>query len=146
MLQLWRTRPPRKRVSAAPSAQKVPFLSKCFPHGGHLSRQSTAAAAAFVPRLSGNLREERRRRDPGGTLWKLKENCEVFHRNAAYRQTYLKVLFIEWQKSPLGYWRDMSFRSVLTVSSTLLFFFLSVFHFILPWISVLALELSNQTL
>lgn len=56
MLQLRRTRPPCQRVSAAPSAQKVPFLSECFPHGGQLSAQSTAAAAAgaFVSRLSGN--------------------------------------------------------------------------------------------
>ena len=55
MLQLWRARPPCQRMPVAPSAQKVSLLPECVPHGGQLSGQSTAAAAApLVSRLSGN--------------------------------------------------------------------------------------------
>lgn len=61
MLQLWRSRTSRQRVPAAPSAQKVPFLSEHLPHGGRLSGQSAAAdaAAAADATDAGKLRDGR---------------------------------------------------------------------------------------
>ncbi len=105
MLQLWRARPSCQRVSAAPSAQKVPFLSEPFPHGGQLSAQSAAAAAAAaVSQLTGNsyLTEGRGRGAKpcrwnlwvtnGGILWGF--SLEHF-----LQKELPQVLFIELQKS-----------------------------------------------
>jgi len=101
MLQLWRTGPSRQRVSAAPAAQKVPFLSECFPHGGQLPGPSAAASAASSSSfISGNLTEGRGRgAEPGHPLRKLRVNdggraVRFFHWNTDHRKSYTSGFYL----------------------------------------------------
>lgn len=156
MLQLWRTRPSCQRVSAAPPAQKVPFLSEYFPHGGQLSAQSTAtAAAAAKSQLSGNsyLTEGWGRwAKLGHPLWNLSLNDWG---------TQWGFFSLEhcWQKATSGFiywtakmgvfnvvlmWSIVSMECWQTCPLRRLSSVLFVCVVFLPWISVLALEWNNH--